>query len=400
MTAWLIEPRDPLIARDGRPIGGSAPIRTLDFPFPSTIAGIVRGRLGSPRGSFLFRGDSAALAELRRIEVRGPFLAEVTSEGEVEDWLFPAPRDAQIGVDEGDARLRVTPLAPVEAEGGVHVPELAEEGLQPLAAVGGFRKAKPPHGRPAFWSWSDMMLPWLVEPRSLVALPAGSGAPALPRESRTHVVLRPGERVSDEGDLFSTVGLRFAIEGRAPSGGDERRHFALTFSCPGGQVGRQALALREELAAAGGERRLAWFRPAKRPWPEPPSAVVDGIAATRRARVVLATPAIFADGFLPGWRRRPWPDIDGLEVHVQAAAVGEPAVVSGWDLEHGRPKPTRRAAPAGSVYFVRLEGSAALCRRWAEQVWLQGVADGEQDRVDGYGLALLGTWPADLRGRL
>ncbi|MGO7309814.1 type III-B CRISPR module-associated Cmr3 family protein, partial [Rhizobium ruizarguesonis] len=68
--------------------------------------------------------------------------------------------------------------------------------------------------------------------------------------------------------------------------------------------------------------------------------------------------------------------------------------VSGWDLKAGRPKPTRRAVPAGSVYFLRLpqEWGEAEVREWITGIWFQNLSDREQDRKDGYGLAALGVW--------
>ena len=48
MTVWLIEPRDPVIFRDGKPFNASpgAHAKTLSFPFPATAAGATRTRAG------------------------------------------------------------------------------------------------------------------------------------------------------------------------------------------------------------------------------------------------------------------------------------------------------------------------------------------------------------------
>ncbi|HZQ09120.1 MAG TPA: type III-B CRISPR module-associated Cmr3 family protein, partial [Anaerolineae bacterium] len=48
MSVWLIEPRDPLIFRDGRPFNPTPGARaiSLPFPYPSTLAGAVRTRVG------------------------------------------------------------------------------------------------------------------------------------------------------------------------------------------------------------------------------------------------------------------------------------------------------------------------------------------------------------------
>src|SRR5690606_22723653 len=79
-----------------------------------------------------------------------------------------------------------------------------------------------------------------------------------------------------------------------------------------------------------------------------------------------------------------------------AGSVGRPEVVSGWDLATNKGRPTRRCAPAGSVYFLRHCGTAAARRAWAEATWLQPRADADTDRLDGYRLCAAGRlgWKA------
>ena len=85
----------------------------------------------------------------------------------------------------------------------------------------------------------------------------------------------------------------------------------------------------------------------------------------------------------------------GLRAKLVAAAVGRPVTVSGWDLIENIPKPSRRLVPAGSVYFVELQGEPDLgaVRQWVGALWLQPWASQpEQDRRDGFGLILVGAW--------
>ena len=58
-------------------------------------------------------------------------------------------------------------------------------------------------------------------------------------------------------------------------------------------------------------------------------------------------------------------------------------------LRHVLPKATRRLVPAGGVYFFESDGNdnSALAGHW-----LRPVSDGEQERRDGFGLAVWGTW--------
>jgi CRISPR-associated protein Cmr3 len=154
----------------------------------------------------------------------------------------------------------------------------------------------------------------------------------------------------------------------------------------------------------GGERRLVhWSHDAKANLWSCPEVVMQALASTSQIRMVLATPAIFKDGWKPGWLN------DQLEGSPPGAAVklklvgvsnGRWKAVSGWSLARinnkgeldpkGKPgpKPIRRMVPAGSVYFFTTTDKAeSLADRW-----LQSVSDEEHERRDGFGLALWGTW--------
>ena len=394
MKEWLIEPRDPLIARDGKP-SDNGRFSTLGFPYPSMLAGAVRTRLVAGRGSFDLSG--LALEELKKITVRGPLLAELAEgAGPEVRWLVPAPRDVffEQFPDERVAR-RVLRPEPLGTRGSMD--SLPENGLIPMVTGWQRSPGKAPKV-PAFWEWTEFES-WLVQPeeRDPVNLSA-LGIDALPVERRVHLALQPGERVGIDGALFETAGLRFLQPGEsrlAP------RRFALSVRVGEGQVGERRLELLEQVAALGGERRLAHWAPSPQAWPGLPVAVRDRIVATRRARILLATPAFFSDGALPGWSGGPWPLKGNVRVTVRAACVPRPEIISGWDLAYdngpgakrGRPKPTRRLAPAGSVYFVELEGgSPEDLAQWCESTWLAPISDTEQERLDGFGLAFLGTW--------
>jgi CRISPR-associated protein Cmr3 len=109
--------------------------------------------------------------------------------------------------------------------------------------------------------------------------------------------------------------------------------------------------------------------------------------------VVLITPALFEEG----WRPRlapgtPLGPAEGVtQVRLVAACVGRPLVFSGWDLAKQQPKRTRRAAPAGSVYWLQLSGPPAARCAWIQRAWAQAASDAEEDRRDGFGVAAIGN---------
>jgi hypothetical protein len=61
----------------------------------------------------------------------------------------------------------------------------------------------------------------------------------------------------------------------------------------------------------------------------------------------LATHAVFKGGWNPGLD-------ESSGVRLIAAAVGKPVILSGWNQKRRRPKPMRRAVPAGSVYYYEV----------------------------------------------
>ena len=83
----------------------------------------------------------------------------------------------------------------------------------------------------------------------------------------------------------------------------------------------------------------------------------------------------------------------GVRLQLVAAAVERWQPHSGWDLLKKEPRQTRKLVSAGATYWFRLlepttpEALAGL--------WLASLCDHEQDRRDGFGLALPAPWDSD-----
>lgn len=398
MKSFLIEPRDPLIARDGRP-SALGRFESLPFPLPSTIAGAVRTRMASPHGTFAAVPDEAP--RLLELAVHGPLLARIgaprnaqsNASTEAITLCVPAPRDALIS-GQPDAlfcrRLAPRPLPDGCAVGGIGA-------LQPVTFAEKIHepaKDKSQGEVPQFWSWSRFEA-WLADPPDASPFgPVDEGdVGQLPKEARTHLALRPGERRAVDGALFGTEGLRF-LTGKESVLNPNRFGLAIRVEeDPEGKKLGWPLELRNEMAPLGGERRLARWRDSAISWPVLPSKVEDLILASRTARLVLLTPGLFEAGALPGWSGKPFPGHSGVRATVVAACVPRPSVISGWNLVTGKPKSTRRLVAAGSVYFVELEGNDDDLKAWCRELWLGPVSDHEQDRRDGFGLTAIGVWP-------
>jgi len=377
---WIIEPRDPLIFRDGRPFDPfpGARARSLEFPFPSTIIGAIRTRDGlDEKGLF----QESRISELMGICMKGPLLVELDPQGEITRWLVPAPADALLlGSEPGaDSRVMLKPLVPLQ------LPEGAQTNLpEPLKFPVGLtcRDPRKPFGRPPrYWYW-EFFEQWLLHPQEEEVSLDKLGHSGPVRESRMHVGIKSETGTADEerGALFQTQGLEFTCAmGKKLS---ETRRLGLA-------VATDASRLKPGLGSLGGERRLAFWRPSVRELPPVPEELVQKIVEQKSCRLILLTPAYFEKGWKPSWLLK---ERVGVRPSLKAAALKRYETVSGWDLEKRKPKPTRRLAPAGTVYFLKLEGEEAAVRKWVKSIWLENVSDGEQERRDGFGLAVLGTW--------
>jgi CRISPR-associated protein Cmr3 len=383
MSFWHIEPRDPLAVRDGRPNNGRSEPLTLSFPFPSTIAGMVRTHLGSDeRGVFELHDD---LDSLRRAAIRGPLLVRLR-DGRI---YVPPPRDCVVLEKQPKGRA-IQALLPMSPPPGA----VLDEELTPQVVGFGTSETptrKPARSAPAWWSW-PMLEEWLAMPSARDSDAAEAflreGLPRLPLEPRMHVKI--GERfTSEEGMLFQSSGLRFQI---TPKGD----RFAIGFSVDTAGLGGGARTLREGVSPCGGERRLVYWQHAPGiELPRLPTAVRDALRKQEpraRVRVSLLTPAIFEEGFRPGkGEGQLLQERHGVKVSLAAALVPRPETISGWDLEARGPKKSRRVVSAGSVYWIDLDGAPLDRLRWAEEVMMTNVSDGEQDRRDGFGLAVVGV---------
>ena len=401
---YRITPLDPLISRDARPFGAGNRVRSLEWLSQTVIAGAVRTTLWKQCAN---ADDNTTLAALRNVEVRGAF--PVTKHGIASQLCFPRPLDIIASRD--GKELKPWQISPSDVPKGCHV-DMPLDKLRP-AEPDTQDDFKPEKLNP-FWT-RGKMIQWLKsgkegfdlnEPRDrerTVENAADRDTLAAPsQDERIHVNIDPQTGTAQDGMLFSTTGLDFVQKHKY--GKPDLKKAILQQ----GQISidvniRQNLSLpslpEKFTAPLGGERRLAefermdgdnglWDYPCNEDKPDEglPKTFLKGA----KLRLVLATPAIFSKGWLPGWIDEKTltgklPE-DGTEFKLVSAVTGRWQPISGWSYEKGNtgPKPLRRAVPAGSVYFLELLSDTFT----PSARWLRSVCDNEQDRNDGFGLAL------------
>ena len=387
-TILELTPHDPLVARDGRPFGAGQGnrMRGLSWPLPSVFAGSFRTALVKA-GSGDFSGDIPQ--RLMQIAVAGAFPVHG---GELH---LPAPNDAVAEPNENGTGIKfLHRVIPQPITGGCDLPE---DGLRPVMlsesqAGEDFKPAEVP----AWWPVGKYAQ-WLLgnEVRfdsSFLRSPL--------QETRDHVCLDAERGAAAEGQIFATAGLnvtrlpRFGVDGSMPL---HERLAEITLS---GRITipdfETTLTIGQQFGIwhpLGGERRMVHWQRCQQAitgWECPP-AIRDALKTATKIRMILATPAIFKDGWKPGWLTEGREgEQSGVKLKLVGASNGRWKAVSGWSLAPPRgPKPIRRMVPAGSVYFLECEPGAAAS---LADRWLESVSDDPQERRDGFGLAVWGVW--------
>lgn len=143
-------------------------------------------------------------------------------------------------------------------------------------------------------------------------------------------------------------------------------------------------------ARLGGENRPWLIRQEKETltiWDQKEyEAIRKQIAKTKKARIILLTPAIWENGSRPksfdgGKITLP----NGIKAELLCAAIGRPAIFGGWDIVRHRPKKRRFMVPAGSVLYVGLEEKEIV--RFLDLV--NGFSFTDYGSQEGFGFAVI-----------
>lgn len=372
----------PLLFGTGRPFSTEPGALTADshsVPMPHTLAGAFRNELARRQSPPWLEFEESRREALLQVSSRGPILLNCGKP------MFPCPADAVAIALGGDDLL--APSRPRPNAQGVLLPD----GLcaTDIRKESGWEPSKREHL--PFWSAASVAR-WLAHPGDGYLEAKEVEGTSVPIEARIHVQIELGRRAAQEGQLFTTQGACLTQCLMRPEGADDEASpevkdlsVAAEVDVPSGVEPNFGPVL-----TLGGERRLAAVYDASAEVFECPDLVRKALGKHPAGiRLLLATPALFKDG----WCRRNI-EIEGVALELVAACVGRRVAVAGWaphvrPKDPGEPKPLRWAAPAGSVYFYKVRSGDPV--RLADH-WLRSICEEEQDRRDGFGLALWGVW--------
>jgi len=389
-TYFYVEPTDTLFVRGNLAFGDAGEHgASLMPPPPSLFAGAFRsallGRNADEMTAFLARGrcDDAHLATcLGTPENPGEFritwlsLAGWKAGETLPEALTPLPADL-LRLESGFAPLKPRPTGDLVASAG---------DLPMRATLIAAKQEKPRSGYYLRQTGLARHLQGQV-PDNEAAVEARH---LHERDPRLGIGLDAQSRSVQEGLIYTTEGYAFS----PASAAEITRPYASTGFLVG-IAGADDLLPDTGLLRLGGDGRSARYR---RVQFQPPH--VEGVpGAGGRFRLILQTPALFPQGWLPDGVSREGDEFrlcgSGFTARLACAAVGRREVISGWDLFHWKPKPAQAAVPAGSVYwFDDFTGDPGKLAEWvAGGLWSHNPD--RTRRAEGFNNALLAAWPQD-----
>lgn len=371
----FIEPLDVLILRGNRLFADAGSHgEALMPPWPSVAAGAVRSRMlsdaGIDAGAFgkgQLQLEGGLQAVLGSVQKPGSFrlthfgLARRAHNGTetVLELLFPLPADINVNDQDHATALKPMELHPALASSYPlpHTPTLQQ------AAAG-----KPKNG---LWLTAAGMRAWQAG-EALQAQHWLAASELWALDSRLGIALEAGRNTVAEGQLYTSEAAALK-----PGVGFVARISGAAGSLPG-----------SGLLRFGGDGHAARVQACRVELPRCDSAA---LARAGKFRLLLTTPAIFAEGWrLPGTDEYGRWHFNGASARLVSAVLPRLETLSGWDVAKGQPKPALRAVPTASVYWLDdFQGDATALDALVEQ----GLAlDSAARRAEGFNNCLLAEW--------
>lgn len=338
MNAYLIQSLAPLVFRTAKPFCSQASAQELAFPLPSTSAGLIR-YLALSQGKVDKDFYDKKYEDLLKIGCYGVYLAKFSDNDDIQLYL-PKPANALCLENKETGDIELIALAPkaFDDNSGSDLPN----GLLPIAPQKSL-KGKP-KGDIKYWHLDDVIA-WQNGKSLDYKTIEQNGLKNIPTDIRTHIAIDDNTLTTEDKALFQTASFDLGHQKVNHSFDSQRLGFVIL----------SEQALDDDLANFGGERRLSYFKQCRKPLFNP--ATAEQINQAKGFCLTFITPCIFAKGYLPSWidentMQGTLPN-SGVQVALQAVAVERWQAVSGWDSKDYKPKATRKAVPAGSVYWFR-----------------------------------------------
>lgn len=374
ISQHFIQPLDILFLRGNRLFGDPGSFSdSLVPPWPSVAAGALRSAFLAQQDidPFRFSSGKKEIPELQNSTALESFClrkfhlarCENASTGRGLEPLFQTPADMIVRKSKnGDSKISADLLHPCL----IPNPIACSADIYLLPVLQETERGKPDHGN---WltleGWKRYLAGEVIDSN----LHLVRSESLWQSEMRVGIGLHREHLRASEGALFSTRGIVMRKHEHRSDG--QHQHDVGFFAETAGVDFPESFPM-----CFGGDGRAAVSRLVRLSFPEPD---YQEIVRMRRCRMVLTSPGIFSDGWLPtgtirsktGWRFH----LRGIRANLVCAAVPKAEIVSGFDIARGAPKPAQRAAPSGSVYWLKdVEATPdALRQLFREGLWSDPV---------------------------
>lgn len=384
-----IEPMDTLFFRDHRPFNaGEETTAEFNFPSPLTFFGaigsaVLDGTKGVELRKFVRGIGGYEHPKLGKydpdlkntgMKLKGPFLHR---EGEV---FFPPPANLWISILGKKPSTYYTSL-PYETDWEWDI-KRENQNLRPL------KMPTKSEMKPLDEYISAKVLTQYLSNSLPPTIPVKSKEEFFAKEDRYGHALSRDSLTVEEGYLYTATHLRFKDEL------GKRKYIKTGFTLIA--EGIDETDLPDKMISLGGERRRAMISVSRGDKLVPEQLeVLNAIKSTKKFFIYLATPAIFRNG----WYRDFPSEFDGAV--MVGAAVKKPMYISGWkvsgDSFRGKPRPMKRAVPAGSIYFFEAESwnDERFETLYKKYHFKESLSD--EYPSAGFGIGLIGSWNNDRR---
>lgn len=369
----FIEPNDVLMFRDGKPFSGGDDhyAKSIFPPSPSTFYGAIRSKILSERypqyESFKEGNIPEGIKEIIGTSLL-PGSLTITNiliarqENRVIQPIFPTPKDIVKlkGVFETNLFI-LKPEEKLKNRIKTNLPSLLHSPLwleteKPIEEISGFLTKE------MFENYLNGGIPEkIIKSDDLYQ-----------KEERVGIMKDRIRKAAATGALYSVEYIRL----------NEGVGFIL-------ELGGIKDFPNEGLLRLGGDHRSAFYKETNFSMPDT-ETVKQIIEDSKRFKIILLTPAIFSNGWIPDWvdeKTGKW-KIDGLILKLVSAAVGKPVYIGGFDLVKGMPKNMKKQVPAGSVYYFEVqEGNI---NGIFNTFWLKSISSEKQN--EGFGISIIGGY--------
>lgn len=357
-----IKPMESFLFKDAKPFETGDTIAEGIFPFlPSTLYGALRGTVLAQRGKyddFLAEKDVEIKEQVGTAKTRGNFSLKCQLLTDGAHDYFITPRD--LAADKNDTQNRLFPQVKAEDR------YISDETVEKLEL---YKTSARDMSYPEE-SWIDNLKSYLMG--DIPGLHFKRKDDFFAIEEKTGIAIDKKTGTAAEHMLFT-----------------QRRHRLLEKYVIVSDFDGLSLLDRKGILTMGQDRRIFEYEVEQSsPIVDPAEkqAIIDSIQNSKTFKLYFASPAVFANGWLPGAVAKndfTWEISPHLEVKIFAVFSGKPTSFGGWDRVYHVPRTMRRAAGAGTVFYCRLrKGDAAAV--W-DHFFDRTISDFKEDHYDRQG---------------